>query len=131
MSFPQGFVISKDVLHDYLAYLEDAFLIQTIQIASASPRRQRVDPRKVHPADPGLIPVFHRSGRLNTGHALESVTFAELICRGASLHYLKTGYGFEIDFLVQYASGTCELIQVCSDVSDEATGRRRGQWLNF
>ena len=69
----QGIPVAKDTLHAYVGHLEDAFLIRTLPIAADSGRRRMVNPRKVYPVDPGLIPVFDRAGRDNTGHALETV----------------------------------------------------------
>jgi predicted AAA+ superfamily ATPase len=63
----QGISIGKDTLHSYLAWLEDAFMIRTVSIASRSERRRMVNPRKAYPIDPGLIPVFDRSGEPNLG----------------------------------------------------------------
>ena len=78
----QGIPVAKDTLHAYVAHLEDAFLIRTLPIAADSERRRMVNPRKVYPVDPGLIPVFDRAGRDNTGHALETVVALELERRG-------------------------------------------------
>ena len=61
----QGISIGKDTLHSYLAWLEDAFMIRTVSIASRSERRRMVNPRKAYPIDPGLIPVFDRPGEPN------------------------------------------------------------------
>ncbi len=36
---------------------------------SSSERQRMVNPRKAYPVDPGLIPVFDRTGRSNVGHA--------------------------------------------------------------
>ena len=49
----QGIAIAKDTLHEYLAYLEDAFLVLTVSIHSESERRRMVNPRKAYPVDPG------------------------------------------------------------------------------
>lgn len=42
----QGVAVGKDTLHDYLAHLEDAFLIRTVALHSASERQRMVNPRK-------------------------------------------------------------------------------------
>ncbi len=46
---------------------------------------QRVVDGGVYPVDPGLIPVFHRSGRANEGHALETAVALELERGGGGL----------------------------------------------
>jgi predicted AAA+ superfamily ATPase len=117
----QGIPVSRDHLYEFLAHLEDAFLLQTIPVATDSEKRRQVNPRKVYPADPALIPVFDRSGKANTGHALESVVFTELQRRGAEIAYIKTAGGFEVDFLARHLDGSQELIQVCASVDDPDT----------
>jgi predicted AAA+ superfamily ATPase len=115
---------SKDTLHAYLAHLEDAFLVRTIPVATGSERRRMVNPRKVYPADPGLIAVFDRAARANLGHALESVVLLVLQRRGADVSYVRTGAGHEVDFLAQYPGGAQQLIQVCADLSAGPTRER-------
>ncbi|MBZ0154914.1 MAG: ATP-binding protein [Alphaproteobacteria bacterium] len=120
----QGIPVAKDTLHAYLSYLEDAFLIRTVAISSASARRRMVNPRKVYPMDPALIPVFDRTGRANLGHALETCVLLELERRGTEIAYVRTSEGYEVDFLARYPDNHQELIQVCADLSDPATRQR-------
>ena len=120
----QGIPVSRDNLYEFLAHLEDAFLLQTVPVATDSEKRRQVNPRKVYPADPALIPVFDRSGKANTGHALESVVFTELQRRGAEIAYVKTAGGFEVDFLARYPDNSEELIQVCTSIDDPDTRER-------
>jgi predicted AAA+ superfamily ATPase len=120
----QGLHVSKDTLHDYLAHLEDAFLIRTISLHTASERQRMANPRKSYPVDPGLIPVYERTGRPNLGHALESAVFLELERRGAEMGYVRTEEGNEVDFLARDADGSQSLIQVCTEISDEKTYNR-------
>ncbi len=74
----QGVAISKDTVHQLLAHPEDCFLVRMVWMESASERQRMVNPRKAYPVDSGLIPVFDRSGRANTGHALETAVLIEL-----------------------------------------------------
>jgi predicted AAA+ superfamily ATPase len=117
----QGFSVSKDTLHQYLGHLEDAFLIRTVSMASASERRRMVNPRKVYPVDPGLIPLYEQSGRPNAGHALETVIMLELERRGAEVSYVRTLNGLEVDFLARHPDGKSGLIQVCADTGPAET----------
>lgn len=125
----QGIPVSKDTLHEYLGYLEDAFLIRTITLSTPSERRRMVNPRKVYPIDPALIPIFDRTGRANLGHALETCVLLELERRGAEITYVKTEDGYEVDFLARYPDNHEELIQVCLDPSDPATCHRETRAL--
>lgn len=120
----QGIAISKDSVHQFLSYLNDCFLIRTVWMEARSERQRMVNPRKVYPVDPGLIPVFDRTGRSNTGHALETAVLVELERRKAEISYVKTQGGFEVDFLARYPSGDMDLIQACSDARDPATSQR-------
>ena len=112
----QGVPVAKDTLHEYLGYLEDAFLIRTVSISTGSQRRRMVNPRKVYPVDPGLIPMFDVTGRANLGHALETCVMLELERRGAEVSYVRNETRSEVDFLVRYPDGRRELIQVCADM---------------
>lgn len=116
----QGIAVAKNTLHEYLAHLQDAYLVMNLPIATDSERRRMVNPRKAYPIDPGLISVFDRSGKANAGHALECVVLLELIRRGAEVAWVRTSEGFEVDFLARHSDGTKELIQVC--LAAEASG---------
>jgi predicted AAA+ superfamily ATPase len=83
-----------------------------------------VNPRKAYPVDPGLIPLFERTGRSNLGHALETAVMVELERRGRQVAYVRTREGFEVDFLATTPLQHPELIQVCLELSDPATRDR-------
>ncbi len=120
----QGIPVGKDTLHGYLAHLEDAFLVRTICLHSASERQRMVNPRKVYPVDPGLIPLYERSGRANLGKALETAVFLELERRGYEAAYVRTREGWEVDFLATRPGATPLLLQVCLEVHDRPTWER-------
>lgn len=120
----QGLPISKDSLHAFLAYFEDAFLIRTTSLFTASERQRMVNPRKAYPIDPGLIPIYERVGRENLGQALETAVLIELYRRGCEVHYFRTPQGNEVDFHAVDATGNTFLIQVCANASNPATLRR-------
>lgn len=63
----QGVPVAKDTLHQYLAHLEDALLLRTVSVAGGSERRRMVNPRKVYPIDPGLIPVYDQPAGRTSG----------------------------------------------------------------
>jgi uncharacterized protein len=126
----QSISIAKETLHAYLAYLEDAFLVHTVSIHSDSEKQRQVNPRKVYPADMGLIPFYERGNRANVGHALESAVAIELLRRRAKLSYVKAADGFEVDFLAQYPDGSQELIQACASLDAEATQQREFRALH-
>lgn len=120
----QGHAIGKDTVHAMLGFLVDAFLLSTVPLATGSERKRNSNPRKIYPADPGLIHAFDTSGRSNLGHALETVVENEIERRRADAGYVKTSEGLEVDFLVSHATALPELIQVCVDPADEKTRTR-------
>ena len=117
----RGVAVGKDTLHSYLAHLEDAFLIFSLDLATDSERRRQVNPRKVYPVDTGLMAMYDRSGKVNIGHALETAVLHELQRRGAQVNYVRTPNGYEVDFLARDAAGHETLIQVCADLAEPAT----------
>ena len=80
-----------------------------------------MNPRKVYPVDTGLGALFDRSGKANTGHALETVVLHELQRRGAEVAYVRTAAGFEVDFGVRGPNGEDALVQVCAELDDPVT----------
>jgi len=120
----QGHGVAKDAVHEMLGHLLDAFLLTAVPIATESERQRNSNPRKVYPADQGLIAAFDTGGRANVGHALETVVAIELERRRAEVGYVKTGAGFEVDFLARGRTGDEDLIQVCADPSDPKTKER-------
>lgn len=121
----QAIAISRDTVHEYLACLEDCFLVRTVWIEADSERQRMVNPRKAYPVDAGLIAAFDRSGRANPGHALETAVLIELERRGCEVTYVRTPEGYEVDFLARSPRGDAELIQVCVDASDHHTASRK------
>lgn len=115
----QGYGVGRELVNALLEHLTDAFLLSTVSLATDSERKRNTNPRKIYPADPGLIRAFDASGRRNVGRALETVVFIELERRGAEIGYVKSERGFEVDFLARYVDASPELIQVCADASDE------------
>lgn len=126
----QGLGVAKDAVHAMLGHLQDAFLLSAVPLATDSERRRNSNPRKLYPADPGLIKAFDSSGRANVGHALETAVFNELARRTADVSYVKTTDGSEVDFLARLRTGEEELIQVCADPSSSDTLRREMRGLD-
>jgi len=126
----QGHAVSKDSVHALLSHLIDSYLISTVSLHTASERRRNSNPRKVYPADPGLIHAFDLQGRANLGHVLETAVFNELQRRGAEVEYIKTADSFEVDFHARYRAGDRELLQVCVNPAAEQTRIREIRALN-
>ena len=134
----QGIPAGREMLYEFLDCLQDTFLLASLPLATDSEKRRQVNPRKVYPADTGLIPVFDRSLKRNSGHSLEVAVFHELQRRGCDLGFWKTASGYEIDFAATSPDGQRALIQVCSSLDDAQTRERefralqeaREEWPN-
>ena len=121
----QGLAVGKDTLHEYLAHLEDAFLVRTIAMHSTSERQRMVNPRRAYPIDPALIALFDRSGREQTGRALETAVLLELQRRGWEVAWLRTASGWDVDFLAHRPDeGAPLLVQVSLDTEAPETWDR-------
>ncbi|MDA0311752.1 MAG: ATP-binding protein [Gemmatimonadetes bacterium] len=120
----QGVAVSKDTLYAYLEHLQDAFLIRTVGMHSTSERQRMVNPRKAYPIDPGLIPLYERSGREHHGRALETVILLELERREYTVDWLRTQEGWEVDFFAERPGDPPLLIQVSLDTAETETWQR-------
>lgn len=123
----QGIACGKNSLHEYLAHLEDAYLVQTIGIDARSARQRQVNPRKVYPIDTGLAQAFRHGASMDRGRLLETLVFLDLLRRGMQIAYFRSAQGFEVDFLARPAAGGDAeplAIQVAETIADAKTRQR-------
>ncbi|MFN0061585.1 MAG: ATP-binding protein [Myxococcaceae bacterium] len=115
----QGVQVGKDSLHNWLGYLEDAFVFFSIPIYSESERVRQTNPRKLYAIDPGLVTACSRHRSANLGQLLETVAFLHLRRQTRDISYLRTSSGFEVDFVSDKG-----VFQVCA-ILDEPQTRER------
>lgn len=127
----QGVPVGKDTLHDYLAHLQDAFLVRVLDMHSTSERQRMVNPRKPYPIDPGLIPLYERPGREQRGRALETAVLLELERREYSVTWLRVGDDLEVDFFATRPGDPPLLVQVSMDTTVDATWEREVRSLEM
>lgn len=127
----QGLAVSKDILHAYLSHLQDAFLIRLVDMHSTSERQRMVNPRKVYPIDPGLIPLYELPGRTHRGRSLETAVLLELERRDYDVSWLRIEGDREIDFFASRPGDAPLLLQICLDTTDSATWDREIQALSI
>ncbi|MBI4754712.1 MAG: ATP-binding protein [Betaproteobacteria bacterium] len=120
----QGIACGKNSLHDYLAHLEDAYLVQSVSLDSRSARQRQVNPRKVYPIDTGLAQAFRHAPGMDRGRLLETLVFLDLRRRGMSIAYFRTDKGHEVDFLARSGDDEALAIQVAETLADPATRQR-------
>jgi predicted AAA+ superfamily ATPase len=124
----QGVRVAKNTLHDYLEYVEDAFLAFLVPIHTESMRKRHVNPRKVYAVDPGLVRAFSLRTE-NLGPRFENLVYNDLRRRGCEITYHMTRSGYEVDFVARYPDGREALYQVTVDPTDEKTGHREERAL--
>ncbi|MCP3960006.1 MAG: ATP-binding protein [bacterium] len=120
----QGLRVGKNSLYSYLDYLEDAFLIFTITVASPSLRVRQTNPRKCYPVDPALASAISFRASRAIGPRLENAVYLELRRRGHDLAYLLTSGGLEVDFVAEHPTNGPRLVQVSADTSAPKTRQR-------
>lgn len=123
------FGISDKTIHKYVSYLQQAFLIQTLNKHSYK-SIERISGTKAYIVDPGL--QNNRGNSMaadNIGWRLENVILIELLRRCSNeyldVYFYKPGpHGKEIDFVVCDKSKTLELIQVAYDIDSPKAFKR-------
>ena len=122
----QGYQISKDTIHNYLYYLEDAYCFSLVPIFFESLRARQVNYRKIYAIDQGLVTAMARSQSYNTGRLLETMVYNQLRREydREQVFYFRTSGGAEIDFVATKQGVVTELIQVCEQLTDPTTRNR-------
>ena len=114
----EGFRFAKSTLYDYLRFLSDAYMVQTVDFYSKSERIRARNYRKVYCIDWALARAVCRGEGIDSTRVLENIVFLELRRRGFGIHYYRTRGGYEIDFVVTRPDGVVELIQVAYSIAE-------------
>ncbi|MDF1655913.1 MAG: ATP-binding protein [Coxiellaceae bacterium] len=120
----QGYKVSKDTLHNYIAYIQDAYLIFTIPYYSESERIRQNQPKKIYTIDNGLSNACSINIHNNYGKLFESLVYLDLRRQNKNIYYYHTAEGYEIDFIAVDEKNQYEIIQICWDSSDSKTMER-------
>jgi len=127
----QGYQVSKDTIHNYLEYIQDAFLIFCVSHYSESERLKQTKPRKIYAIDSGLVNAAAISFSNNYGRVLENLVYLDLRRHNKKIYFYNTSDGCEVDFVTVNQEGDRELIQVCWDMSDTKTFEREKHALEL
>jgi predicted AAA+ superfamily ATPase len=121
---------SPNTVKSYVDYLENSFLIFTINKFSYSLKKQSVAPKKVYCIDNGLVDAIAFQFSKNKGKFYENLVFGELKRRGGEIYYYLTEDGKEVDFLVRQDNKILSLIQVTESLdTDKVRTREMGALL--
>jgi predicted AAA+ superfamily ATPase len=113
---------------NYLAYLEEAYLVASVQPYAAKPREQVRLPRKLYAIDNGLLSALNTKPTRDDGLYLETLVYQELRRRGAQIWTYRSGHS-EVDFLLRETTRVSALVSVCWSLHHPDTERRELQGL--
>jgi len=105
---------------NYLAYLEEAYLLSSVPSYSAKVKEQIRLPRKLYAVDNGLFHAMNTRLTNDYGAQLESFVFQHLTIKKQEVKSYLTQKA-EVDFLVQIGRSVEQLVQVCWSISDAKT----------
>lgn len=112
---------SVNTVKNYVHYLEEAWLLFTINVYDFSVKRQQIAAKKVYSIDTGLTRSVAFSFSENRGKLLENLVFLNLRRQSKEIYYYKTKTGKEVDF---YLPREKLLIQSTQSMTDSSTSAR-------
>lgn len=122
---------SVSTVKSYLSYIEETYLLLSLQRYSLKVQEQINAPRKIYSIDNGFVEAYPVTNLDPKGRLLENLVFIELIRQGyklnSTLFYYKTRNNKEVDFLVKNKKTEYKvekLFQVAYDVGDDETVKR-------
>ncbi len=112
---------SVNTIKNYIGYMENSWLLFTLNVYDYSVKRQQIAPKKVYGIDTGLINAVGFGFSPNTGKLLENLAFLALRRKTQEIHYFSSPGGYEVDF---YLPEQRRLIQVAGNLAQPATRDR-------
>ncbi len=116
---------SPNTIKSYVDYLENSFLIFTINKFSYSLKKQFIAPKKVYCIDNGLAEAIAFQFSKNRGQYYENLVFGELKRKGTEeIYYYLTEDNREVDFLIKHGNKISSLIQVTESLENDKVRKR-------
>ena len=112
---------SVNTIKNYVEYLENSWLIFTLNVYDYSVKRQQIAAKKVFSIDTGLANAIGFSFSPNTGKMMENAAFLALRRKTQAIYYYITPAGYEVDF---YLAEAGQLVQVVQSMDHPATRER-------
>ena len=113
---------SLNTIIKYLEYLEEAYIIESINQYSTKTKRELTYFKKVYNQDVAFNSIRCPDNKFDITHNLENVVYNELLYMGYKL-FVYDNKGKEIDFLAQKGNKKY-LIQVAYSIIEEKTYKR-------
>jgi len=112
---------SVNTIKNYIEYLENSWLIFTMNVYAYSVKRQQIAAKKVYSIDTGLANEIGFSISPNTGKLMENAAFLALRRKTHEIYYYTTPGGYEVDF---YLPESGQLVQVAQSMDNPTTRER-------
>jgi len=112
---------SVNTIKNYIEYLENSWLIFTMNVYAYSLKRQQIAAKKVYSIDTGLANTIGFSFSPNTGKLMENAAFLALRRKTREIYYYTTPAGYEVDF---YLPESGQLVQVAQSMDNPTTRER-------
>jgi len=112
---------SVNTIKNYIGYMENSWLLFTLNVYDYSVKRQQIAPKKIYGVDPGLINTIGFGFSRNTGKMLENLVFLALRRKTKEIYYFSSPGRYEVDF---YLSEQRQLIQVAGNLAQSTTRDR-------
>jgi len=118
---------SVNTIQNYLKYLEEAYLVFSLNRFSFKRKEQIKTSKKIFLVDNGFILAKSFQFSEDFGRLMENLVFGEIIKRGLKVNenifYYKTRNQREIDFVLKEGREIKTLLQVCYQLDQEAEKR--------
>ena len=112
---------SVNTIKNYISYMEDSWLIFTLNIYDYSVKRQQIAPKKIYGIDLGMLNSVGFQFSPNTGKLLENLVYLALRRQTDEIYYYNSPEKYEVDF---YLPDSRQLIQVTQQMNNPATRKR-------
>ena len=115
-------VANPTTIKNYLSFLEDAYLVFSVNKLSYSVKTQLRNPKKVYLIDLALVRTLGFHFTDDRGRFLENLVFLELERGGRGIFYHQNK--FECDFIIRDGAQVVQAIQVTYSMQDGETHMR-------
>ena len=112
---------SVNTIRSYIEYMENSWLVFTLNLYDFSVKRQQIAPKKVYCIDTGLASTVGFRFSPNSGKLLENLVFLALRRQTRDIYYYTTPVGYEVDF---YLPEKRQFIQVAQHLENPTTRDR-------
>jgi predicted AAA+ superfamily ATPase len=112
---------SVNTIKSYIGFMENSWLLFTLNVYDYSVKRQQIAPKKVYSIDTGLANAIGFGFSPNTGNLLENMIYLALRRKTKDIYYFSSPGGTKVDF---YLPQTRQLIQVTQNLDHPAVRER-------